>query len=189
MASDDSALFLEHRYDPAKAREYYLRTRVLKGRKPGKTPVSTLGGPNKAGAKQILKKIGKEPVSTASRKAQKEALEAKLERLRDVLAKLVDQAKERSGVETKEKETSDTKESKDTKDSKEKPMTAAERKAQSERAKENYEKNKKTEPEKKDAGPSISELQEKIADVQAQIQDAMQKARSKPKSKTAPKGR
>jgi hypothetical protein len=150
-----------------------------------------LGGPNKAGAAKVIRKAGQTPASSSkSRKAQTEALEAKLERLRDVLAKLVEKAKERSGVETKEqKETADTKESKDAKDTKEKPMSAAERKAQSERARENYEKNKKKEPSTDSGGPTISELQDKIADVQAQIQDALAKARNEPKSKTASKGR
>lgn len=82
---------LFHEYDPVKAREYYLRTRELKGRRPAAVKVGGRapgGGPSKAElAKRKLE---------AERKAEKAKLQAKLAELEvrvDQLNRAIKQAK------------------------------------------------------------------------------------------------
>lgn len=81
---------LAHIYDPAKRHEYYLRTRVLKGRRKG-------AGPTPAPRQ-------KSPAEKAAERRKHlqtriEQLQAKLETLREVVRKLVADAKRRSGSE------------------------------------------------------------------------------------------
>jgi ADP-ribosylglycohydrolase len=115
---------------------------------------------------------------------QKAALEARLVRLKEVLADLVEAAKKRSGVEeeSKTKET-DTKETKP-----DKPLTAKEKREKREAAKEAYEKEKKT-----SVSQEVAQLQSQIASVRDQIEAAIAAARrnrsSKSKSQTASNGR
>jgi hypothetical protein len=80
---------LVHAYDATKRREYYLRNRKLKGRKPGQGPP-----PKKTRAQRQAERRKK-------LEAQVDALKGRLERLQSVLAELTKQAKARSGVEPK----------------------------------------------------------------------------------------
>lgn len=182
---DDSALFHGRPYDPEKARQYYLRTRHLKGRRRGSGDDSS-GGGSRAGPQVSTHK----PTTKA---AQIDALESKLDRLRSILAELVEKAKRRSGVDIKTPESSKSSKSKDSGGGdKKSDLTTAEKKEKARKAREDYDKKK---PEKdtktQSASAEIKALQEKIQDVKAQIQDAIEDARNKSKSqpKTAPKGR
>ena len=105
MIDDSALLHAEKPYDAQKAREYYLRTRKLKGRKKGSgQPTPT--GRNPRGAQP---KAAPHPVKPRKTKAQKQkeaevqvaALKKRLARLKEALAELVKAAKLRSGVETK----------------------------------------------------------------------------------------
>jgi hypothetical protein len=193
---DDSAL-LDHRseYDPVKAREYYLRTRQLKGRvkgrqdqPSGRQPAARQTTISRSRPASAPKAAPKGKAGGGDLASQKKALEARLERLRDVLAELVEASKKRSGVETKAEKKADKK-SKSEPDKPEKKMTAKQKKAQAERAekarKEEARKNPKPD---KVTGGDLEELREKIADIKAQIKKALEDAR-KSHSKTAPKGR
>ena len=97
---DDSALIHGGAYDREKAHQYYLRTRKLKGRQSGPqtapgghtspqktfTPSGGSGGkPNRADTKS----------RQAQLQAQKDRITARLEHLREVLDKLVGDAKKR----------------------------------------------------------------------------------------------
>ncbi|QFP94903.1 hypothetical protein SEA_OHMYWARD_21 [Gordonia phage OhMyWard] len=167
---------LFHEYDPIKAREYYLRTRQLKGRKPGAGKPAPKGrGPSKAQlAKQKL---------AAKRKAERAKLKAKLAELEsrvDQLNAAIKQAKlaamRRAGVsedtlnrmitaEVKSpgsskgmKDEKDEKDKSDKKDSKPDDKTVAEKREAAKAAKKAYEK------ENPDAGKddSNSDIQEKV---------------------------
>lgn len=168
-------------YDKAKAHEYYLRNRQLKGRRRG-------GVVPPRGTPQTLRLINKHtPKKAHAHEAEVAALKARLEKLRDLLAKLVEDAKKRSGVDSPKKST--TKKSASGsgggKDSKTSPLTAKQKREASARAKKSYEKNK--DKNKQSPSNEIEELQKKIADIRAKIKDAIERAHKQSKSKTAGK--
>lgn len=84
--------FLQHEYDPIARRAYYLKTRQLKGRRPGrgKTVVRAVRHPVQKTAAQKRKET----------EARVAALKIRLEKLQKALELLVAQAKSRSGVKT-----------------------------------------------------------------------------------------
>lgn len=188
MIVDDSALIHEAPYDPSKAREYYLRTRKLKGRKAG------AGDPQPSGrsgsAKAPTGKPRGRPKKTAAQKrkeaeVQVAALKKRLERLKEVLSELVKAAKARSGVETKtDKAKSKAQKNQDAKAKT--PLTAKQKREAAKKAKENYDKTNS--PEK-----DVQELQAQIKDIKAKIQKAIEDAKKqsarKSTSQTASKGR
>lgn len=184
MGVDDSALLHGRNYDPVKAHEYYLRTRQLKGRHRGSgnpPPRATAASPNQAAAARRQRLM-----------QEKAALERRLDHLRDVLAKLVADAKRRSGVETPTKKTAATKKtasaSKKSSSTKDKPLTEAQKREKAKKAKEEYD---KTHPKVNLSG-DIHTLQLQIQDIRAQIQKAIEDARAKssrPTSQTASNGR
>ncbi|QGJ89065.1 hypothetical protein SEA_BURLEY_21 [Gordonia phage Burley] len=166
---------LFHEYDPVKAREYYLRTRQLKGRKPaaGKTPPKGRG-PSKA-------ELAKRKLA-AKRKAERAELKKKLAELEvrvDQLNRAIKQAKvaamRRAGnvsedtlnrmISAEVKSPGSSKGMKDEKEpdkkkeksSKPDDKTAAEKREAAKAAKEAYEK------ENPDAGEdSNSDIREKV---------------------------
>lgn len=195
---DDSALLhADPNYDPAKAREYYLRTRQLKGRKKGIASVTSnanladraINGPRAGATKVPAKKGGPKKLSAAGKRrlrakaeARLDALQARLDQLNDLLAQLVKAAKERSGVDTEEKKTAADK-AKDSKDAKgTDPKSAAQKKKDAEAAAKKYaEENGST-------AAKAKALEAKIAAVQDKIETARIKAAAelgvKTKSKT-----
>lgn len=173
-------------YDPAKAREYYLRTRHLKGRKGGlaAAPASTKGAAQRlpaGGFHRVRPKSAKQ--RRAEVEAQVKALNARLERLRKILATLREEAKKRSGVDTS------TNEAKAAKNKAEKTkLTPKQKREAAARAKKAREKENAT------PAQQVKEAQEKIAQIQKQIQEAREKlarviAQQNQRTKTASKGR
>jgi len=182
---NDPVLIHGRAYDPAKAHEYYLRNRKLKGRNKGSTDSSSPGGSrprasSTAGRRQSSKH--------ARLEAEKAALENRLERLRDVLAQLVEAAKKRSGVETKPtKKNSPDKKSSQKESKKDSKLSVSEKKEKAEKAREEYQKEHGM-----STSQEVQQLQGQIADIRAQIQAAIQDARQKSsqrKPQTASKGR
>lgn len=149
-------------YDAAKRREYYLKTRELKGRRRGTvhTPVrppargSNLPAPRK--------KMAPQAKTTVQRIAE---LKVRLEKLKTLLQKLGEEAKARSGVESKSDRSSTSSSSKSSGSA-----TAKEKRE----AKEYYEKHKK---EEKKETPAQEEkaLQQKIERVREQIKEMREK--------------
>lgn len=160
-------------YDAAKAHEYYLRNRKLKGRKTGiqQEPVSrrNKGLPTKP---IVQKSSAQKAKERAAIKGRVVALQARLAKLKEVLAELVKQAKARSGIETKTK----------TKDA---ASTTAQKAAEDKSSKEYYEKNKakiaakaKKEAEANnvsDLEAQIKEIQQKIAEARAELAAAIKR--------------
>jgi polyhydroxyalkanoate synthesis regulator phasin len=168
-------------YDKAKAHEYYLRNRHLKGRRRGGDVPPT------GNAARLIAKHAPKKKSTNAHAAEIDALKARLEKLRGILAKLVEQAKKRSGVETPKKGAKKAADGKGGggKDGKGPPLTAKQKRDAAARAKKSYEKNK--DKNKQSSSNEIEALQKKIADIRAKIKDAIEKAHKQSKSKTAGK--
>lgn len=190
---DDSALLHGRVYDPVKAREYYLRTRQLKGRR---RPRVFDPNPNRVTKAEFEKAatgnegMYKRPPPPADLKEQRDALVKRLGRLREVLDKLVEAAKARSGVEV----TSDPSDSPADKAErnevakKNTPLTEAQKREKAEKAREEY--------KKENGGPSLStevqQLQKQVVEIRKKIDAAMAEARRKssgPQNQTAPVGR
>lgn len=178
---------LTHQYDPEQAHLYYLRTRELKGRTPGQSPEPTdprsRGTVKPAPGKRLPSKVipSKKQVDakTAEQRrketeAKIQALQGRLETLRKVLAQLVEQAKARSGVDTKTPPKADDK------------KTTAEKKAASEASKKYYEKHK-NDPTQQTPDEQVKQLESKVKAIQAKIQEMRDKLKAPVKQQTTRK--
>lgn len=160
---------IRHEYDPVQAHLYYMRTRKLKGRKPGEAPPApqprqAQGRPGQMARKPTHKMVATKHPSNAAIKAAADqrvmALKARLEKLRNELKGLVEEAKKRSGVTTPQKDDPQPKAGQ-TKSAatKEKPRSQSEKDKAAKAAKERYD---KLHPE--------AALLTQIADVQKKIE-------------------
>lgn len=187
MTFDDSALFhARSNYDPAKAHEYYERTKKTKGRRPAAAKPEPKGRQPSAqevpGARPGAKPNRADTDSRrAELKAKRDALEKRLDRLRDVLAELVKAAKKRSGgdpnASSKDKgggksdkapETKADKADRNTAEKKSKPETASQKKERASKAKEAYEKEHPN-----TLSEDVDILEAQVEDIQKKIQAAM----------------
>lgn len=167
---NDAELF-HGNYDAAKAREYYLRTRKLKGRKaaaakpigPGRHAKAVAGGgkPNRSKTKS----------RRAELLAQKKALEKRLDHLREVLAARVKEAKSLNAESQPKKDEKDKapetpKDKADrNSDEKGKKLSPSQKSAKAKKAKEAYEKEHPNSLSK-----DVDILREQIKDIRAKIQ-------------------
>jgi DNA repair exonuclease SbcCD ATPase subunit len=197
MTDEEFEAILSHAdddYDPVKAREYYLRTRKLKGRRHGRAEPVLKG--RMRGTSSVSLRHPRQPKPKQTAEKRRKAVEAKvaklkqrLERLKEVLTKLVKEAQERSGIDTPhEKAMKKAKANSDRKSRK--PLTSRQKHDAAKRAKEAYEK------EQKDPSHEVEALQEQIKEIRAKIKAAVadahkQLARSKsaPHEKTKPRPR
>ena len=176
---DDSALIHGRVYDPLKAREYYLRTRKLKGRKrgaPDSKPASS-GKTSTNGSKSVAKV----PKRQAELEAQKKALKEKVERLHAILEKAVEEAKKRSGGDPNQSRSrkgskaqrSVTKESpeqtakRNRSEKGDSPLTTSQKREKAKKAKEAYEKEHPN-----TLSQDVAILREQVKDLQLRIQKA-----------------
>lgn len=143
---------LVHNYDANKRREYYLRTRKLKGRKKGSVKAAP---PRKTRAQRQAERRRKQ-------EAQIAALKGRLEKLRDVLAQLTKAAQARSGVDTK-KPASKTSASKQKSSGKPEKLTAAQKAAKAKADKKRQEELNTPEAQIKSLNEKIKTIQERIA--------------------------
>lgn len=168
---------LREDYDPVKAREYYLRNRKLKGKKPGASrPSSTRpSGGNTATAMRPKAAVKPKSNTKAASEARVAAMKVRLQHLESLLKTLLKQAKARSGVDpastAKKDPASDG--SKAAGDSK--PTTAAEKAKAAKRSKEAYDKSHPEEALTKD----IEAVQKRIAKVREDMANSIQTARGK----------
>lgn len=178
---DDSALF-HGAYDAEKARAYYLRTRKLKGRRPSTaTPTS----PGRGGRPAAATAGGGKPnrSNTKSRRAellaQKEALEKRLDRLREVLAKRVKEAKATSNKNAPKSKKIEKDVAPETKtdvadrgtDEKSKKLTSAQKSTKAKKAKDAYEKEHPN-----TLSSQVEVLQLQVQDIRTKIQKAISDA-------------
>lgn len=185
---------LKHDYDPVAAREYYLRTRELKGRTKGSSvEPESVRVANKASAEAEAKK---QEVSSdrserqAQLKAQLEELEIRVDQLNAAIKKAKRAAMSRAGVSedtlarmitaevkspgsskgigAKDEKGSDS----DSGSSDDKPKTAAEKKKAAKAAKEKYDEENPDSPEAADQAlqDKIDETAEKIEKLQKRVE-------------------
>lgn len=159
-------------YDPRKRREYYLRTRRLKGRQTG-SKVTPAGSPGRV-----------VPPSNAARLKQARAqriaeLKARLERLEAVLDALMQQVKAKR--EGSAKGTSPTKSSSSTSSGgSDRKLTAKQKREAAERSKKYREENKEQKSETAEQiEAKIANVRQKIAEMKAQIAEAKRKQASR----------
>lgn len=180
-------------YDPIKAREYYLRTRKLKGRHPAAPPPVPVGRhpakvlPVKKHAAPLAKSTAKPKRKSAAQErkeaeAHVAALQGKLDQLHKVLAALVKAAKARSGVKpvAPAKKAAPKKTAGHQPTAKEK-LTAAQKAKKAKDAKDAYD---KAHPDAKAAEltKKIAEVTQKIHDMKAEIAAAQHKSQTKTSS-------
>lgn len=148
----ESELMHARVYDPAKAHEYYLRTRSLKGRGRSGPDISSRagGGGHQGGTGGSSNNPDIRDSREKNLDQRIEELRAKVDQLREVLHKRVQEAKGRAGVKEPDKKesstTSKTKDSKSsTKDGKpDKPLTEKQKADKRKASKEQYEKENRT---------------------------------------------
>lgn len=156
-------------YDPAKAHEYYLKTRDLKGRTAGAAQPATVGRPN---VKIQTASVPKGPVVAQKNVAQKNAaivarmasLNKKLSALRKILADLQKQLKALSGSKTTAKATA-TGSAKSGSPQKISKPTLQDKAKAARASKDYYNKHKNDKPKADDA----KAIQAKIDNIKSQI--------------------
>lgn len=185
-------------YNPQKAREYYLRTRKLKGRHPaavqpvkkGRHPAVVKAVPKKAGAKLVApphKKVYKKSAAQVHKEAAAHvaALTKKLEQLQTILAQLVKEAKARSGVVTPVKKTpAQVAKAAAAKNAPPVKLTAKQKADAAKRSKEAYAKEQKKPLSQQEAEltKKIADATQKIHDLKAEIAAAKKKAQKRTSS-------
>jgi hypothetical protein len=179
---------LMHLYDPAKAHEYYLKNRELKGRKPGQAVVKA--PPQKGSSQDPRTGKTRQQITKDARAKQRTELAAAIKGLQDRLNKLEALIKKREHEESSQDRKSKAKKERSAKE-RDKPKTAAE-KAEAARENEKYRDKHKQElktkakkdgksggssKSKKDSGSkhSVSELKSLATKVKGQIAIAKQK--------------
>jgi uncharacterized protein YPO0396 len=160
---DDSRNYIIHEYDPVKRREYYLKTRQLKGHVPKALEPNKVT-PFKTAVKPAPNRQQRQEERRRHLQAQVDQLKARLKKLREALAEMVKAAKARSGVKTPDKKQTNKKDAGNGKKSEAKP-TAKQKADAAKRSKEYYEKNKDQllADEVKSLTAKIKTIQERIA--------------------------
>ena len=190
MIDDSVLLHSAKKYDPVKAREYYLRTRKLKGRATGSkvaqaSPRQPAAAPAQSGPRANR-------VDTKSRRAelqaQQAALRKRLERLREVLDNLVNEAQSRSGVKKPEQDVKDAapetqvdKADRNADQKSRKPLSSKQKSDKARQAKEAYEKEHPN-----TLSTDVAILKEQVKDIQAKIKRALEDDKQRNNSGTKP---
>jgi hypothetical protein len=168
--AEDLLTTIAHEYDAAKRREYYLRTRQLKGRKTGS------GDDPQYGSRSTAKAPVKKPRASVDVAAEVAAIKAKIERLKAALQKLVAEAKERAGVDEDDEKRRKSTSSKSGGSTGQ--LSAKEKRARAENLKAARKEQSKTDPNKKTKAEEEAEIAEKIAKVRMQIFEAREKLKA-----------
>jgi hypothetical protein len=179
---DDSALLHEAEYDPAKAHEYYLRVRKLKGRQKKSDDDQ---GKDSSGSKATSKVQSKKKPQNASERrkdtdAKVAALKSRLLELQGKLSQLISKSKGKSsskatgGSSGSKTEKAKVTAKRNASEKSRKPLTAKQKREQSARSKEYYEKNKKT-----PRAQEIAKVRAQIKAIRAQLKAALAEAQQK----------
>lgn len=165
-------------YDPQKAHEYYLRVRELRGRKKG------TDFPDVKLPKSAIAKADPHKMTAAQRREQAHArvvaIQARLDRLKEVLAQLTEQAQTRSGVKDNSAEKAKKEEpAKQKTDTKEKPKTAQQKKEDAKNARDKYQKEHQSPSQQEKAlRAEVKDVQAKIHEIRDQLKESLRQART-----------
>jgi len=165
----DDRTYVIHEYDPVKRREYYLKTRDLKGLVPQPT-VKTEPPRSAIAVKPEPNRQQRQEERRRKIEAQVDALKIRLKKLREVLAEQTKAAKARSGVRTPAKKSPAHEEG----DKTAPKQTATQKADAAEKSKEYYEKNKDQilADEFKSLTAKIKTIQERIAKMRTETSSA-----------------
>lgn len=182
---------LIHEYDPVKAREYYLRTRQLKGRGPAATKEPSKGQTPADRTKAAKEKLSAERLANRAKlEAELKKLEARLDQLKQALKQAKAEAMRRAGNVSEETinrmisaEVKSPGSSKSMGKSKDSPSTkgddgttpekktVAEKKKAAKAAREKYDKEEKVEPDStSNGGDSLEKKVEQTAEKVEKLQ-------------------
>jgi len=172
-------------YDPEYARQYYLRTRQLKGRKRG---LADLPASRAASGKGSLPTSSKQdsPVQSIT-KERTEQLKARLEKLKVLLKQLLEEAHKQSGMEPPKKEDSPKDPNSSGSSGPAKPKTQAQKRAAKE-ALDKYKKEHKNDQPKEvkktdeQLSNEIEQVRAKIKEIRQKIAESVAKAKEQAKS-------
>lgn len=179
----------EDEYDPVKAREYYLRTRELKGRSPVEKEEPTgikAAALQKATTERTKRAIAKGTVEQEQRRKEleqkAEELKVRVEKLKQLIEVAIEEAKRRSGMSEDEINAAVSDKKKSTKekaegDDADKPKTAQEKKEAAEAAEEYREENKEPGEESREttAADHLDNLESKVENAQKKIKQLSEK--------------
>ena len=177
MFDDSALLHAVLPYDPIKAREYYLRTRNLKGRQGGveQTPTSSS---KSVVPVRIIKSVSPLKVTSKQRQdavnARVSDLRKRLDTLKITLQELVKQSK----TNTKRDNESVKRETSQGRSEKRSDLTTKQKREASTRSKDFYEKNKKPSDTPVDVEENIRKVREKIKKIRAELRIAISQART-----------
>lgn len=160
-------------YDPQAAHEYYLRTRKLKGRTLGSTPVKSGRSSRRApySPKAKVRKTSTVSPRVRAIMAQISHLQGSLVELRKALADLIAKDKEKASAPKKAAASTDSKSSSD-----DKPLTAEQKKDAADRAKKSYEKNKAPGVQTREQiRAKIKEVETKLLNLKADLAEIKRK--------------
>jgi hypothetical protein len=146
---------LQHLYDPQQAHEYYMRTRELKGRRPGNGVTKPTGGTR---TRSVAPRTGRtrEQIAKSAKAQQRKELKAQIDATQERLNKLEALIKKRITEEKADNRKGKAKKERAAKDA-QKPATAAEKAKQAREAAKYRDKHKqqlKTKAKAKDAKTS-----------------------------------
>lgn len=176
MLDDSALLHAELPYDPIKAREYYLRTRNLKGRQGGvkQTPTSSVKSVVPVGIKRSVT-----PLKITSKQRQ-DAVNARVADLRkrlDTLKITLQELVKQSKTNTKKDNESVKRETSQGGSEKRSDLTTKQKREAATRSKDFYEKNKKPSDTPVDVEEKIRKVREKIKKIRAELRTAISQAR------------
>jgi uncharacterized protein YceH (UPF0502 family) len=176
-------LLLKHAdvpYDPAKRREYYLKTRELKGRQPGRgSPTASKTGNRARSQGDLTKRRAASEQRREEVKARIEKLKAHIAELKVVLKKVLAEAKARGGGTPQPAKKTAAKS--DSKSSDKKPLTAKQKSDAAKRSKEAYDKEQK---KSGNQNQELASLTNQLNSLKKRISKAIENARSNQPSRT-----
>ena len=176
---------LSHAYDPVKAKEYYEKTKVLKGRVKGTTKVvaKTSNSSSASAAKKRASAAKAQAARSAALKAAAEkrvfALKVRLQQMEEALDKLAAQAKARSGVDPKASAPKAATAASKAKDAK--PLTAAQKREAAKKAAERREKesDQSLSTQEKTLEAKIASVRKRIDKMKVDMEVARQKTQGR----------
>lgn len=175
--------YADPNYDPQKAKEYYERTKKLKGRERARQEDAASKGQSKAGGPSAAERAAS---TSEANKARVESIRGKMSKLDDSLKTLIKKRNEKrpdSSKETTESSTSKEKKTASKEESEKDPLTTSEKAKKAKKAREEYEsvaEKEPSEPTLEELDAKITKVRKQIAELKEKLQVVLEKTRSQP---------
>lgn len=168
-------------YDPAKAREYYLRTRKLKGRAKGEAaqPKGRTSSARSAGGLSPAQRAAAKSKETKARVA---GIRKSLDKLSNHLDKLLEERRKKGNTSSDSSKKESAKDTSKEKSSDKEPaekLSAAEKAKKAKKARDEYEKKPKEPSEKtaEELDAEIAKVRARLRSLRASLREALDRAR------------